>query len=135
VGVAPDVTIDPKQALDVGQSLALATLAKRGDADPANRADWDWARIAVEARLHPVVIPAARLRSLAGRYGERQIIWRDGALSYERAAGKVARLIPLTADGLFTVEGYDDHLRIRLADDALEQQWIDEPNPTRLSKN
>ena len=134
VGVAPDVAVDPKQALDIGQSLALAALAKRSDADPANRADWDWARIAVEARLHPVAIPAARLRSLAGRYGERQVIWRDGALSYERATGKVARLIPLTADGLFTVEGYQDRLRIRLTGDVLEQQWIDEPNPTRLPK-
>jgi hypothetical protein len=135
VGVAPDVAVDPDAALDVAQSLALKALTARPDADPADRADWEWARPAVEARLKPVAIPAARLGGLAGVYGGRRITVRDGELYFERRDGKTARLLPLTEDGLFTVAGYDDHFRIRLTGTAMEMHWIDEPAPTRLARD
>ena len=135
VGVAPDVAGDPDRALDVAQSLALSALLDRKSGDAADRADWEWARAAVAARLNPPQIAAAKLRPLAGRYGASQIVWRDGGLYYVRRSGKQARLIPLTADGLFTVEGYDDHFRIRLTGDAMETQWNDEPAPTRLTRS
>jgi hypothetical protein len=135
VGVKPDVATDPERALDVAQSLALANLLKRTDANPADRGDWAWARPMVEARLHPPVLSQARLRSLAGQYGDQRVLWRDGGLHYVRRNGQIARLIPLTADGLFTVKGYDDHLHIRLTKDAMERQWQDEPVPTRLLKS
>jgi hypothetical protein len=135
VGVKPDIATDPEQALEVAQSLALAGLLERTDADPADRSDWTWARFAVEARLHPPVLSQAQLRPLAGQYGEQRVFWRDGALYYARRTGLAARLIPLTGDGLFTVEGYDDHLHIRLTGDAMETQWNDEPTPTRLPRS
>jgi len=134
-GVKPDMAIDPKQALDVAQSLALTGLLKRTDARPADRGDWTWALPLVESRLHPPIMSQARLRSLSGRYGEQRVLWRDGGLFYVRRNGSEARLIPLAADGLFTVEGFDDHLHIRLTGDAMEIQWNDEPMPTRLPKS
>lgn len=134
VGVTPDVAIEPAQALEAAHALALATLLKRTDANPSDRADWAWARPAVDARLHPPAWPAAKLRALSGLYGDQRIAWRDGALYYVRRNGQAARLILLTEDGLFTVEGYDDHLHIRLSDDAMERQWNDEPAPTRLPR-
>ncbi|ESQ83172.1 hypothetical protein AEAC466_15025 [Asticcacaulis sp. AC466] len=135
VGVAPDVAADPAQALDLAQSLALAELIERSDADGADRADWAWARPAIEARLHPPVLSSDRLRPLAGQYGAQRVLWRDGALYYVRRNGQAARLIPLSADGLFSVDGYDDHLHIRLTGDAMEMQWNDEPAPTRLLRS
>lgn len=135
VGVSPDVAVDGAKALDVALSLALASLAERMDADPADRADWAWARQAVEARLHPVTIAPARLKAWAGAYSGRTVAFQNGGLFWKRKSGEMARLIPLTADGLFTVDGYDDHLRIRLTGDALELQWIDEPAPTRLPRD
>jgi hypothetical protein len=33
------------------------------------------------------------------------------------------------------VEGYDDRFRIRLNREAMEQQWIDEPAPTRFARD
>lgn len=135
VGVAPDVAVDPQRALDVAEAMALETLSARTGADPADRADWAWARPAAEARLHPPVLPAARLRALAGQYGPQRIVWRDGALYQVRRNGQFARLLPLTDDGLFTVEGFDDHFHIRLTGDAMESQWNDEPSPTRLLRS
>jgi hypothetical protein len=44
-------------------------------------------------------------------------------------------MIPLTADGLFTVEGYDDQFHIRLTGDAIEMQWNGETAPTRLRRS
>lgn len=134
VGVKPDVATEPGQALDVAQSLALADLLKRTDANAADRADWAWARPAIEARLHPPVLSPAKLRPLAGHYGSQQVLWRDGALYYVRRNGQTARLIPLTEDGLFTLEGFDDHFHVWLTGDAMETQWNDEPAPTRQLK-
>ncbi|WP_371419805.1 S41 family peptidase [Tardiphaga sp.] len=131
VGVVPDIAVDPDRALDVAQSQALEALAGRTGPDPADRADWAWARSAIEARLQPPTLSAARLRALAGQYGTQRIVWRAGSLYQLRRNGQFARLLPLTADGLFTVEGFDDHFRIRLSDDAMETQWNDEPSATR----
>jgi hypothetical protein len=133
-GVSPDVAIDPARALDTAQSLALASLVARPSSDAGDRADWDWARIAVDARLHPPMIPEAKLRSLTGVYGANRIGFQDGGLTYQRTNGEVVKLVPLTADALFSVEGYDDHLRVRLTGDAMERQWIDEPSATRIPR-
>jgi hypothetical protein len=42
--------------------------------------------------------------------------------------------VPLTTDALFSVEGYDDHLRVRLTGDAMERQWVDEPSATHIPR-
>jgi hypothetical protein len=133
-GVSPDVPVDPSRALDTAQSLALASLIARPNGDAGDRADWQWARIAVDARLHPPIIPDVKLRSLAGIYGTNRIEFERGGLTYLRSNGQVAKLIPLTADGLFSVEGYDDHLRVRLTGEAMERQWIDEPTSTNIPR-
>jgi hypothetical protein len=133
VGVAPDVAVDPARALDVAQALALETLTARTDADPADQADWTWARAAAEARVHPPQIPERKLRALAGTYGSQRVVWRAGALHLIRR-GQLVRLIPLNEDGLFTVDGFDDHFRVRITD-AMETQWNDEPSPTRFLRS
>lgn len=133
-GVSPDVAIDPARALDTAQSLALASLVARPTADAGDRADWEWARIAIDARLRPPVIPVAKLRSLTGVYGANRIGFQDGGLTYQRTNGEVVKLVPLTTDALFSVEGYDDHLRVRLTGDAMERQWVDEPSATRIPR-
>jgi len=134
-GVAPDVAVAPEQALETGQSLALAALAARANADPADRADWEWARIGIEARLHPVALPVEQLTPLTGSFGRNRIVLRDGALWLERADRPAARLAPMTRDGLFAVEGYGDTLRLRLTRPAMEMLWIDEPAPRRFARS
>lgn len=134
-GVAPDVAVDSATALDTAASLALEGLLARADADPADRAGWEWARIGVEARVHPVSLPETQLAALAGSYGGRAILFEDGRLFWRRASGQKVALSPMNADGLFAAEGYDDRLRLRLTGDALEMHWIDEPAPSRFPRD
>jgi hypothetical protein len=86
--------------------------------------------------LHPAAaLSQTRLRSLAGRYGDQKILWRDGALHYLRRNGQLAPMIMLDQGGLFTVDGLDDQLHVRLDGTTMEIQWIDEPLPTILSRS
>lgn len=134
-GVAPDVAVDPATSLDTAASLALDGLLTRTDADPADRAGWEWARLGVVSRRNPVSLPAARMQSLAGVYGGRAILFEEGRLFWRRTNGQKVALSPMNADGLFAVEGYDDRLRLRLTGDALEMHWIDEPAPSRFPRD
>lgn len=135
VGVSPDVAVDPATALDTATTLALTGLLAQADADPVDRAGWEWARVGVEARAHPADPPAGQLRRLAGSYGGRSILFEDGGLVWRRANGQKVRLRPMTADGLFSAEGYEDRLRLRFTGDGLEMQWIDEPAPSRFTRD
>lgn len=134
-GVRPDVDVDPTTALEVAHARALETLLARTDADPVDRAGWEWAHTAVEARVQPVTLAPERLQALAGTYGGRAVLFEGGELHWRRSNGQMARLIPLTVDGLFTVEGFDDRLRLRLTGDALEMHRVEEPAPTRFARD
>ncbi len=135
VGVAPDIAVDPATAPDVAASLALSHLLARTEADAAARAAWEWALDGVEARLHPVSPSSQRLRDLAGTYGGRAILFEDGGLVWRRSNGQKVRLSPMNEDGLFAVEGSDDRLRLRFVDDTLEMHWIDQPSPSRFTRD
>ena len=128
VGVPPTVEAPPAQALEVAQLLALKRLAKTPGVSPEALADYEWAQLTVEARLRPVSMPASRLKSLAGRYGEVEVSLREGALWLARAGRPTRRLSPLTSDGLFAVEGAD-RLRVRFTPKALETLWRGDPAP------
>ncbi|HYD26874.1 S41 family peptidase [Brevundimonas sp.] len=135
VGVSPDVAVEPAVALDTAMSQALATLLARADADPADRAGWEWAEAGVRARLNPPAVAPAHLRALAGSYGGRVILFEDGGLVWRRSNGQTSKLTPMNADGLFAVEGADDRMRIWLSGDALEMRRIDDPAPPRFPRD
>lgn len=134
-GVAPDVAIAPIQALDMAQSLALKALAAKHPA-PEIQADYDWAQVAVEARLHPVSVSDAAAQALTGTYGGKYVVTADKDGQWIARPGhplwpERRRLIPLTADGLFAVEGIDI-LRVGFKDQALQVWWKDEARPQVL---
>lgn len=135
VGVSPDVAVDPAAALDTAAAQALETLLAGAEADPVDRAGWEWARAGILARLHPATIAPGRLRALAGTYGGRVILFEDGGLVWRRANGQRAKLVPMAADDLFLVEGSGDRQRLRLTGDALEIHRIDEPAPSRFARD
>ncbi|MGH9163636.1 MAG: S41 family peptidase [Vicinamibacteraceae bacterium] len=128
VGVAPTVEALPAQALEVAHWLALERLMARPDVSPEARAEYAWAKIGVEARLHPVTMTDDRLRALADRYGDVDVQLRDGSLWLARSHRPTVRLVPLTANGLFAVEGVDD-MRVRFTSAALELLFLDAPGP------
>lgn len=128
VGVKPTIQALPGQELDVAQSRALAFLAKNPAATPEALAEYAWAKVAVEARLHPVAPDPVRLKPLSGRYGQGEIAYREGSLWWDRPKRPSVRLLPLTEEGLFAVE-HLDILRLRLTGKTMEQIWMGEPAP------
>ncbi len=133
VGVKPDVECNPVIALDTAQSLALKRLVELPGTPPENLTEYNWARTAVEARLHPVTVTPVQMSAWAGRfgsvdYGEAQVNFIDGALWLERPHRPRARLSPLTAGGVFAIEG-NELLRARLTGKTLELLWWDDPKP------
>lgn len=134
VGVAPDVEVPPAQALEVAQLRALKRLMAAPGVAPQQLAAYTWARTALEARLQPVSVSPARMKSLAGRFGDVVATLREGALWLVRGKRPEARLVPLTAEGLFAVEG-NDHLRVRLTGKTAELFWEGEPEPVVFSRS
>lgn len=135
VGVAPDVEVDSLTALDAAAALALKGLLEQADADPVDRAGWEWALAGVEARLNPVEIPPEQLEPLAGTYGGRTILFLNGGLVWRLGGAQDFPLRPMTRDGLFSVEGTDNRMRARLTGDALEVFRIEEPAPSRFPRD
>ncbi|HWW24334.1 MAG TPA: peptidase S41, partial [Caulobacter sp.] len=102
-------------------------------ASPDALADYAWARATVDAALKPVSIPPGRLRAWTGRYGAVTISLRDGKLWMARADRPLRGLTPLTAEGLFAVDG-SDMLRARFTPAGLETLWRGDPEPRRYPK-
>lgn len=130
-GVIPDLSAATGSALDYAELQALdGLIAGPAGRDPERRAEYDWARVAVEARLHPVALAVASLRPRAGQYGEATVDYRDGALWLRtRPGAPTRRMLPLTADGcLFALEGHD-MLRARFDGASLETLWRGVPTP------
>jgi hypothetical protein len=67
--------------------------------------------------------------------GGRQVVMKDGAFRFVGRDGLSHRLDPLTEDGWFTVDGYDDHLHIRLTGATMAMQWIDEAAATTIARD
>jgi len=129
-GVSPDVRTVTGGALDTAELQALDGLVTGAGSDVARRAEYDWARVAVEARLRPVALTGASLRPRAGQYGEATVDYRDGALWLRtRPGAPMRRMLPLTSDGLlFALEGHD-MLRARFDGANLETLWRGVPTP------
>jgi hypothetical protein len=134
-GVPPTFPCPPAEALERAQMLALERLAQRatGDADPLSRAEIAWALQALEARLHPVTLPAARLRALAGTFGPVTVTLRDDALWIKRPDLDWARLVPMS-DGVFMIEGRDG-LRVLLTPASLGLQALGAPEPRTFPRS
>lgn len=136
-GVQPDVTTAPPQALDQAQVLALQGLTASA-ATPELKADYAWALPEAEARLHPVTPSPALVQAAPGAYGKYIVASDKDGLTIARPGHPLwpapRRLLPLTADGLFGVEGVDI-LRIGFKPGALDLWWKDEPAPRSLNRN
>lgn len=136
-GVQPDVVTAPPQALDQAQVLALQALAASA-ATPDLKADYAWALPEAEARLHPVTVSPAILQAAPGSYGKYIVASDKDGLTLARPGHPLwpapRHLRPLTADGLFGVDGVDI-LRIGFKAGALDLWWKDEPAPRSVKRS
>lgn len=113
VGVVPDVPIDADKALDKAQLLALQKLSSA--ASGADKHEYEWAMLGLQARLTPLPkLDAPAMAAYAGDYGVRTISIKDGALVFQRQ-GRPARTLTLLADDTFAI---DDNTRVHFRRDG-----------------
>jgi hypothetical protein len=95
IGVVPHVDVPAASALVQAQIAALAHM-KSSTEDKRSIGVYDWAILGLEGEANPPEFTKAELRKMAGSFGPRQIIYRDGALYYTRDGRPEAKLIPLS---------------------------------------
>jgi hypothetical protein len=103
-GVAPDVQVPAAEAFDRAYAMALDKLRGK-TSDPQRKREYEWVLVDLAAKAKPVHLDENILKRFAGEYGERKVIFENGALFYQRTGPKL-RLTPLT-ETLFAVEGLD----------------------------
>ena len=117
VGVKPDIDVEGEQALEAAELDALGRLSRTTGLSSQRLAEYRWAGVGINARLHPVTVDPMRLRPLAGVYGTVELKMSPEGLRFYRAdrpkrpQGVV--MTPLDDSGLFEVPGYAD-LRLRV---------------------
>jgi hypothetical protein len=102
---------------------ALKTLGARPDVKPDVQAGYAWDRVGIDAQMHPVMVPRETLQTYAGTYGAITLRLAADGLRLSRSDRprwqQDILLTPMTPDGLFSVESFDD-LRIRLTPQSLD---------------
>lgn len=122
MGVLPDIEIAPSLSLERAELGALEALSKDLPDGSPRLAGYAWRMAAVRAELHPPVFDASRLEEIAGRYGSIEIQHdADGLRLYRPDRPRWpqgVRLRPMTAEGLFAMDGTDD-IRVQFTADGL----------------
>jgi hypothetical protein len=103
-GVAPDIACPADEAFDRAYALAVEKLAAKAS-DPERKAEYEWILAGERVKKDPARPDGKILEAYAGLYGERKVIFENGALFYQRTGPKY-RLVPMSGT-LFAVEGLD----------------------------
>lgn len=111
-GIAPTISAPIERALAVAHVRAAERLAAVPGREQRRYA---WLAGSLKAHVEQAAL-AARPQAYAGRFGERTISVRDGAILYQRDGRPPMRLLPLEAD-LFVMEG-DPSTRVRIRRDS-----------------
>jgi hypothetical protein len=105
IGVKPDIAVPAAEAFDRAYALAVERLAAKAT-EPQAKAQYEWILAGEKAKKDPARVEAKVLKTYAGEYGERKVMFENGQLFYRRTGPKY-RLIPMTAT-LFALDGLDN---------------------------
>jgi hypothetical protein len=103
VGIAPDIAVPVKDALIAAQIKALGDLAAKTNDNQA----YLWEIDVLKGRQNPVSIDIETLKLYAGKYGQRNIVFENGNLYFQKGAGEKHKLIPVGHE-VFLLEDIDD---------------------------
>jgi retinol-binding protein 3 len=107
-GIAPDVEVPAKDALMTAQIKAIEKLATTTN----DNKDYLWQLDGLKGRQHPVNVDAEILKSYAGKYGQRKIIFENGDLYFQKEGQEKHKLVAIAND-LFLVDDMD-YVRIKI---------------------
>lgn len=102
-GVKPDIACPFAEALYAAHLAALDALAEH-TSDPARQRELAWARLLVEARMHPVSMTPESVEGLAGVYGDREVWCTNDVLQSRRGDHPIYELRPI-GDDVFMIDG------------------------------
>ncbi|HAS41407.1 MAG TPA: hypothetical protein DCS93_13060 [Microscillaceae bacterium] len=105
VGVVPHIKVPSSQALDKAHLDLLTKLKAKGKVSPGV----DWALVGLEAKLHPKVVSQKVLKSYAGDFTNRKIIFQNNQLYYQRPglSKQLKKMIPMGSE-VFAIDGHPD---------------------------
>lgn len=104
-GVKPHIEVPQEKALTTAKLKALETL-KESCKEEKDKSFYDWHIQGIKAELEPLTLDESILKSYAGSYGPRKIVFKDGKLYYKRDDRPLLEMTPVTQD-LFAIQGYD----------------------------
>ncbi|QCW98858.1 S41 family peptidase [Aggregatimonas sangjinii] len=109
-GVSPHIQVPAADALDVAYKEALALLTKN-NTDERLRAFYKWPLAELKLKTDPVNVDPKTLKSYAGSYGPRKVVFEKGKLFYQRDGGTNYEIRPYSTNE-FILKGLDN-FRIR----------------------
>jgi hypothetical protein len=110
VGVIPHIEAPAKDALATAKIKALQNLSERNKDSSGDL--YRWYLVSEKAKLNPATIDAKTMKSYAGVYGPRTLIFEGGELFYQRGDGPKLRLNALEND-LFEL-AVDSSFRLKI---------------------
>jgi hypothetical protein len=105
VGVKPHIEVAQEKALATAKIKALEKLVE-ATKDEKDKKWYSWHIQGIKAELKPFKIDEATLKSYAGSFGPRKLIFKNGMLYYQREDRPLLEMTPMSKV-LFSVEGYD----------------------------
>ena len=109
-GVSPHIEVPVSEALDVAYMTALESLLKNNK-DESLKAFYEWPLTALSLKTNPVTLDVKTLKTFAGNYGPRMVIFENDKLFYQRGSGTKYELLAYS-DHEFILKGLDS-FRIR----------------------
>lgn len=110
IGVIPHIETPAKEALNVAYKHALESLIEQSK-NQNLKTFYHWPLANLSAKVNPVTIEARILKSFAGNYGPRTVVYENGKLYYQRGKGTKYELLPYKSNE-FILIGLDS-FRIR----------------------
>ncbi|XOV94125.1 MAG: S41 family peptidase [Bacteroidota bacterium] len=105
-GVTPNIEVKAEEALETAQIKALEKLMK--DSKDSTKVElYEWYLDGIKAKMNSVKLDESMLKTYAGTYGSREIIFDKDHLVYQRDGRFKYSLIPFD-DNWFVVDGVDN---------------------------
>lgn len=109
-GVEPDIKVKAAEALQVAQVKALEKLVAKNDGPVKRR--YEWELVSLQSKTERPTLDAAALSGYAGSFGEKKIVFENGALFFFPFPDRKVKLNPLQQD-LFELEDIKN-VRLRI---------------------
>ena len=93
-GIEPHVVCDIAKAKDVAYAMALDSVLLNME-DPRLKEQITWVKSSVDAKANPFVLDEKIMKAYAGKYGPRNIIFRNNELYYQREGRPEFKMIPM----------------------------------------